>query len=107
MPTLDLTADVVTLTQQLCDIESVSHDEAAIADAIEAALRPLRHLEVVRRGNTVIARTDFGRDERVVLAGHIDTVPLTSKQWGICLASPVAFIVCYEIGKLVVRRRAR
>ena len=78
MPTLDLTADVVTLTQQLCDIESVSHDEAAIADAIEAALRPLRHLEVVRRGNTVIARTDFGRDERVVLAGHIDTVPLTS-----------------------------
>ena len=78
MPTLDLTADVVTLTQQLCDIESVSHDEAAIADAIEAALRPLRHLEVIRRGNTVIARTDLGRDERVVLAGHIDTVPLTS-----------------------------
>ncbi|MFX4285581.1 succinyl-diaminopimelate desuccinylase [Janibacter sp. G349] len=78
MPSLDLTADVVTLTQQLCDIESVSHEEEAIADAIEAALRPLRHLEVVRRGNTVIARTHLGRDERVVLAGHIDTVPLTS-----------------------------
>ncbi|WP_282071532.1 succinyl-diaminopimelate desuccinylase [Janibacter hoylei] len=79
MPSLDLTADVVTLTQQLCDIESVSHEEGPIADAIEAALRPLRHLEVVRRGNTVIARTDLGRDERVVLAGHIDTVPLTSE----------------------------
>ena len=79
MPSLDLTADVVTLTQQLCDIESVSHEEGLIADAIEAALRPLRHLEVIRRGNTVIARTDLGRDERVVLAGHIDTVPLTSE----------------------------
>lgn len=78
MPSLDLTADVVTLTQQLCDIESVSHEEETIADAIEAALRPLRHLEVIRRGNTVIARTHLGRDERVVLAGHIDTVPLTS-----------------------------
>ncbi|WKV16345.1 succinyl-diaminopimelate desuccinylase [Janibacter limosus] len=79
MPSPDLTADVVTLTQQLCDIESVSHDEAAIADAIEAALTPLRHLEVIRRGNTVIARTHLGREERVVLAGHIDTVPLTSE----------------------------
>lgn len=78
MPSLDLTADVVTLTQQLCDIESVSHDEGAIADAIEAALTPLRHLEVTRRGHTVIARTDLGRAERVVLAGHIDTVPLTT-----------------------------
>lgn len=78
MPRLDLTADVVTLTQQLCDIESVSHDEGAIADAIEAALRPLRHLDVTRLGHTVIARTDLGRTERVVLAGHIDTVPLTS-----------------------------
>ncbi|WP_435202870.1 succinyl-diaminopimelate desuccinylase [Janibacter sp. GS2] len=78
MPSLDLTADVVTLTQQLCDIESVSHDEGAIADAVEAALRPLEHLEVTRRGHTVIARTDLGHDERVVLAGHLDTVPLTS-----------------------------
>lgn len=78
MPSLDLTADVVTLTQQLCDIESVSHDEGAIADAVEAALAPLEHLEVIRRGNTVIARTDLGREERVVLAGHIDTVPLTT-----------------------------
>ncbi len=44
---------------------------------MEAALRDLPHLEVTRIGNTVVARTDLGRDERVVLAGHIDTVPLT------------------------------
>ncbi len=74
--TLDLTADAVSLTRQLVDIESVSRNEAAIADAVEAALRTLPHLEVVRRGDTVVARTDLGRGERVVLAGHLDTVPL-------------------------------
>ena len=74
---LDLSADVVTLTAALCDIESVSLDEAAICAAIEAALAPLTHLSVTRIGNTLVARTDLGRDERVVLAGHIDTVPLT------------------------------
>jgi len=73
---LDLTADVVTLTQQLVDIESVSKDEQEIADVVEAALTPLAHLTVTRHGNTVVARTDLGRAERVVIAGHLDTVPL-------------------------------
>ncbi|RKT78635.1 succinyldiaminopimelate desuccinylase [Terracoccus luteus] len=77
-PALDLTADVTTLTAAVCDIESVSRGEAALADAVEAALAPLAHLEVVRDGNTVVARTNLGRAERVVLAGHIDTVPLTA-----------------------------
>ena len=76
VPALDLSQDVVTLTAALCDIPSVSRDEAALADAIEAALAPLSHLSVTRLGNTVVARTDLGRTERVVLAGHIDTVPL-------------------------------
>ncbi|MEW1953841.1 succinyl-diaminopimelate desuccinylase [Terrabacter sp. NPDC080008] len=75
---LDLASDVTTLTAAVCDVESVSHGEAQLADAIEAALRPLGHLEVTRDGNTVVARTSLGRSERVVLAGHIDTVPLTS-----------------------------
>src|SRR5450631_3043799 len=74
---LDLGADVVALTAALCDIESVSGNEKGIADAIEAALRPLRHLQVTRDGHAVIARTNLGRAERIVLAGHIDTVPLT------------------------------
>jgi succinyl-diaminopimelate desuccinylase len=78
VPVLDLSADVVSLTQQLVDIESVSHNEQAIADAVEAALRPLGHLDVTRHGNTVVARTELGRDERVVIAGHLDTVPINS-----------------------------
>ncbi|MCU1535749.1 MAG: dapE 3 [Humibacillus sp.] len=75
---LDLASDAVTLTRQLVDIESVSQDEEAIADAVEAALTSLAHLSVVRRGNTVVARTELGRAERVVIAGHLDTVPLNA-----------------------------
>ncbi|HYG93739.1 MAG TPA: succinyl-diaminopimelate desuccinylase [Nocardioides sp.] len=74
--TLDLNLDAVTLTRRLVDIESVSQNEKEIADAVETALRGLPHLEVVRRGNTVVARTELGRPERVVLAGHLDTVPV-------------------------------
>ena len=76
-PRLHLTGDVVDLTAALCDIPSVSRDEGAIADAVEGALRALPHLTVTRHGHTIVARTDLGRAERVVLAGHLDTVPLT------------------------------
>ncbi|HQR79053.1 MAG TPA: succinyl-diaminopimelate desuccinylase [Actinomycetota bacterium] len=72
---LDLSADVVNLTAALVDIPSESRHERRIADAVERALRPLPHLDVTRLGNTVVARTDLGRAERVVLAGHLDTVP--------------------------------
>lgn len=73
---LDLTADAVALTETLVNIESVSHHEQAIADAVEEALAALPHLTVTRRGHTVVARTDLGHAERVVIAGHLDTVPL-------------------------------
>ena len=74
---LDLVRDAATLTADLCDRPSVSLQEGELADAIEDALRPLAHLDVVRLGNTIVARTNLDRPERVVLAGHIDTVPLT------------------------------
>ncbi len=73
---LDLTADVVSLTRQLVDIESVSLHEQEIADAVEAALAAYDHLTVSRHGNNVVARTDLGLGERVVIAGHLDTVPV-------------------------------
>ena len=76
LPVLDLSATSVELTRQLCDIESVSGDERLIADAIVAALSGLSHLEVFRDGDAVVARTSLGRDRRVVIAGHIDTVPI-------------------------------
>ena len=73
---LDLTGDPVELLKTLIDIESVSGDELLITDAVEAALRAYDHLEVIRDGNVVVARTHLGRSERVVIAGHLDTVPI-------------------------------
>ncbi|MEU6081542.1 succinyl-diaminopimelate desuccinylase [Streptomyces sp. NPDC047108] len=75
-PTLDLSLDAAALTAQLVDFRSESGDEKALADAIEAALRTLPHLTVDRDGDAIVARTDLGRPERVLLAGHIDTVPI-------------------------------
>jgi succinyl-diaminopimelate desuccinylase len=73
---LNLLGDVAELTRQLCDIESVSGNEAQIADAIEQALAPFSHLSVVRDGNAIVASTKLGRAKQVVIAGHIDTVPV-------------------------------
>lgn len=75
-PVLPVTGDVVDLTRALCDIESVSGHEGPLADAVEAALRRADHLEVLRDGDTVVARTHLGRPRRVVVAGHLDTVPV-------------------------------
>ncbi len=76
LPPLDLSADVLTLPRALVDVPAVSGDEAALAAAVEAALRGLGGLEVERVGNAVLARTNLDRPARVVLAGHLDTVPI-------------------------------
>ena len=76
LPPLDLSDDILTLTRALVDAPSVSGSEDALADAVEAALRGLGGLEVERIGNNVLARTNLGRPTRVVLAGHLDTVPI-------------------------------
>ncbi|MDQ3454011.1 MAG: succinyl-diaminopimelate desuccinylase [Actinomycetota bacterium] len=73
---LDLTLGGAELTAALVDIPSVSGTEATLADAVEAALRGLGHLEVERTGDAVLARTSLDRDHRVLLAGHLDTVPI-------------------------------
>ncbi len=74
---LDLTADPVELTAALVDVPSVSGEEEVLADAVERALAAQApHLRLVRSGNTVLARTDQGCAQRVLLAGHLDTVPV-------------------------------
>ncbi|HEY0001823.1 MAG TPA: succinyl-diaminopimelate desuccinylase [Actinoplanes sp.] len=73
---IDLAGDVVALTRALCDIHSVSGAEKEIADKVEAALGLHPHLEVLRDGDAVVARTHLGRPFRVLLAGHLDTVPI-------------------------------
>lgn len=78
LPVLDPGAGVVGLTRQLCDIESVSGNEGAIADAMWASLATVDHLELHRDGDAIVARTNLGRDKRVIIAGHIDTVPVNA-----------------------------
>ena len=73
---LDLSLDAAQLTARLVDFPSESGSEGPLADAVQEALRGLPHLTVDRYGNNVVARTRLGRPERVVLAGHIDTVPI-------------------------------
>ncbi len=73
---LDLRADPSDLTAALIDIPSVSRDERRIADEVEAALREQTAYEVIRNGDAVLARTKLGRASRVILAGHLDTVPI-------------------------------
>ncbi|WP_326688133.1 MULTISPECIES: succinyl-diaminopimelate desuccinylase [unclassified Streptomyces] len=73
---LDLRQDAARLTARLVDFPSESGNEKALADAVEETLSGLPHLSVTRHGNNVVARTSLGRPERVILAGHIDTVPI-------------------------------
>lgn len=68
-------AALLQLTAELVDIPSVSHDEARVADFVASALVGAEHLDITRIGNNVVARTSLGRPQRLVIAGHLDTVP--------------------------------
>jgi succinyl-diaminopimelate desuccinylase len=67
--------DLLALTAELVDIPSVSHSEGPLADFVERELRGVPWLTVDRVGDNVVARTSFGLASRLVLAGHLDTVP--------------------------------
>ena len=76
---LPIAEGVVALTGRIVDIASVSGDERMLADAIEHALSiHAPHLEVTRDGDAIVARTHLGRAQRVIVAGHIDTVPINN-----------------------------
>ena len=75
----DPAGDPGALALALVRVPSVSGAEAPLADAVQAALAARPHLEVLRHGNTVVARTRLGRAERVVVAGHLDTVPVSRR----------------------------
>lgn len=73
-----LSGDVAALTEAIIACESVSGNEKALADAVESALQDLGGLSLHRDGDTIIARTETGAGQRIILAGHLDTVPLPS-----------------------------
>ncbi len=67
--------DLLASTAAMVDIPSLSHDEGAMADLVENTLRTCDWLEVDRIGHNVVGRTNLGRTQRLMLAGHLDTVP--------------------------------
>ena len=68
-------AGLLELTADLVDISSVSHDEGRASDFVAGALRDADHLEVSRIAHNVVARTALGHPQRLLVAGHLDTVP--------------------------------
>ncbi len=75
---LEISTNLTELTMAICNIESVSGNEARLADAVASALSAFAHLEIIRDGNAVVAKTNLGREQRVVIAGHLDTVPVAN-----------------------------
>ena len=73
---IDLTLPGDALTASLVDVPSVSGGEGRLADEVETALKDVSHLVVERDGDAILARTELGRSQRVVVAGHLDTVPV-------------------------------
>lgn len=69
-----MATDLLALAATLVDIPSVSFHEAELVDWLDAELRPVPHLAVDRIGDNLVARTRLGRDLRLVLGGHTDTV---------------------------------
>ncbi|HET9600213.1 MAG TPA: succinyl-diaminopimelate desuccinylase [Acidimicrobiales bacterium] len=68
--------DLLELTARLVDIPSESHHEEAITDFLASELAGAPWLDVERVGANLVARTDLGRPQRLVVAGHTDTVPV-------------------------------
>jgi succinyl-diaminopimelate desuccinylase len=73
-------SDLLAATRNLMAVPSPSWGEAALADVVEGALRGCDWLDVARIGDNVVARTAAGHDQRLILAGHLDTVPANGNQ---------------------------
>ena len=87
------TGNLLGLFRAIIDIESVSRNERELADAIEQILRNQQHLEVVRDGQALLARTNLGRPERVIVAGHLDTVPVAGNLPSSLSKGPTGLVV--------------
>lgn len=72
--------DLLELTAALVDVPSESFHEAPLADLFEAEVRACPLLDVHRVGDNVVARTELGRPARLILAGHLDTVPANGNE---------------------------
>jgi succinyl-diaminopimelate desuccinylase len=63
------------LALELVAVPSVTGEEAALADLVEARCRALAGVAVERLGNSVVARSGPPDAPALALVGHLDTVP--------------------------------
>ena len=111
--------DLLELTADLVNRTSVSFEEGPFVDWLEEQLRAQPHLDVDRIGDNLVARTLLDRPERLILAGHTDTVPIAidpsliggtngvaridgNKLWGVGSADMKGGLACFlEIARTI------
>ena len=74
-PNQNVPLDLLALTASLVAQSSVSRNEGPLVQWLQDELTPLEHLNVERVGDNLVARTERGLPQRIILAGHTDTVP--------------------------------
>jgi succinyl-diaminopimelate desuccinylase len=107
--------DLLAATADLVDRMSVSFEEGPFVDWLETELAPLAHLEVTRIGDNLVARTDLGRPQRLLLVGHTDTVPVNDNGqariegdtlWGVGSADMKGGLACFlDVARQVTEPR--
>ncbi|MFT7597743.1 MAG: succinyl-diaminopimelate desuccinylase [Acidimicrobiales bacterium] len=105
--------DLLAATADLVNRTSVSFEESDFVDWIEAELTPLAHLDLTRIGDNLIARTNLGHAQRLLLVGHTDTVPVNANGtariegdtlWGVGSADMKGGLACFlELARSVSR----
>ncbi len=103
--------DLLALTAELVGHSSVSFEEGPLVDWLQAQLEPLAHLTVTRVGDNLVARTELGRRQRLLLVGHTDTVPVNDNAgariegdtlWGLGSADMKGGLACFlELARTV------
>jgi succinyl-diaminopimelate desuccinylase len=73
-------SNLLAATRDLMAVPSPSRGEAALAGVVEDALRACPWLDTERIGDNVIGRTSLDHGQRLVLAGHLDTVPANGNE---------------------------
>jgi succinyl-diaminopimelate desuccinylase len=74
------TDSLLARTAALVDVASVSRDESRLASIVAAELAEIPGLETVQIGDNVIARSVGLGSRRILLAGHLDTVPAAGNE---------------------------
>ncbi len=72
--------DLSALCQSMVAIPSVSHEEEKLADFVAGYLAGFAGLDLFRIGNNIVVRSSFNKSSRLIIAGHLDTVPPDNNQ---------------------------